>query len=65
MRRVTSGAWTRRQFVAGPFAAALFAKKECPAGRASYAECGHFVTGISLRLALPLVAIRSDLLSLS
>ena len=29
----------------------------CPAGRARYARCGHFVTCVSLRLALPLVAM--------
>jgi hypothetical protein len=28
-----------------------------PAGRARYARCGHFVTCVSLWLALPLVAM--------
>ncbi|MBB5315765.1 hypothetical protein HDF09_000415 [Edaphobacter lichenicola] len=32
----------------------------CPAGRASCAEGGHFVTCIPLRLALPLVATEND-----
>jgi hypothetical protein len=31
----------------------------CPAGRASYAEGGHFVTCIPLRLALPMVAMEN------
>jgi hypothetical protein len=30
----------------------------CPAGRARYARCGHFVTCVSLRLVLPLVAMK-------
>jgi hypothetical protein len=32
----------------------------CPAGRASCAEGGHFVTRIPLRMALPLVAKEVD-----
>jgi hypothetical protein len=34
-----------------------FRVKMGPAGRARYARCGHFVTCVSLRLALPLVAM--------
>jgi peptide/nickel transport system ATP-binding protein len=37
---------------------ALFGEERWPAGRARSARCGHFVTGIPLRLALPLVARR-------
>ena len=35
-----------------------FRVKVGPAGRARYARCGHFVTCVPLRLALPLVAMR-------
>jgi hypothetical protein len=34
-----------------------FRVKMGPAGRARYARCGHFVTCVSLRLALPLAAM--------
>ena len=36
--------------------------KDCPAGRAPCAGCGHFVTCVGLRVVLPMVAtkIRAD-----
>jgi hypothetical protein len=35
-----------------------FRVKMGPAGQARYARCGHFVTCVPLRLALPLVAMK-------
>jgi hypothetical protein len=37
----------------------LFGEERWPAGRAPSAGSGHFVTGIPLRLALPMVAMEN------